>query len=224
MANGSGNVTNIVGLGGVDSTSNLTIPEANAQGYFSLNVGIPSLTSSGYFCPLYKGGLLYQVPPYIFTVTSASATVGATYTNNGNTYTVGATISTATTLTMSGASGLITSGTVLTKTSGTGDATITFSSVAAGKTCVVVHVIFTSTGAAGQGMQLVHSLTTFAQNVSSITSGFYQGGVSASYAYYTTAAFVPVPAATMYTFPSAAYPGVQVTSNPCSVILICKEI
>lgn len=66
---------------------------------------------------------------YTFTVTSASATAGATYTNNGATFTVAYTIASATTLiayiaARGGAPGA--SGT-LTKASGTGDATITFS-------------------------------------------------------------------------------------------------
>ncbi len=63
---------------------------------------------------------------YKFTVTSASATAGATYTNNGVTYTVLATISSATTLYLSGNGAPAASGT-LTKASGTGDSTITFS-------------------------------------------------------------------------------------------------
>jgi hypothetical protein len=63
---------------------------------------------------------------YLFTVTSANATVGATYTNNGNTYTVLATIAAATQLFTSQSSAPTASGT-LTKASGTGDATITFS-------------------------------------------------------------------------------------------------
>lgn len=67
---------------------------------------------------------------YLFTVTAANATVGATYTNNGNTYTVLATISGATQLFCSQASAPQSSGT-LTKASGTGDATITFSAATA---------------------------------------------------------------------------------------------
>lgn len=63
---------------------------------------------------------------YIFTVTSANATVGATYTNNGHTYTVLATISAGTLLWASQAASPSASGT-LTKSGGTGDATITFS-------------------------------------------------------------------------------------------------
>jgi len=70
---------------------------------------------------------------YTFTVTAANATVGATYTNNGNTYTVQSTISGGTTLVTTGAGAPLASGT-LTKTSGTGDATISFSSVVASST------------------------------------------------------------------------------------------
>lgn len=64
---------------------------------------------------------------YVFTVTSANATVGATYTNNGQTFTVTTTIASSVTLTCSGTGTPGASGT-LTKASGTGDATITFSS------------------------------------------------------------------------------------------------
>ncbi len=65
---------------------------------------------------------------YRFTITSASATVGATYTNNGQTFTVLATIASQTTLICSGTGAPAASGT-LTKTAGTGSATITFSAV-----------------------------------------------------------------------------------------------
>lgn len=63
---------------------------------------------------------------YLFTVTSANATVGATYTNNGNTYTVLATLASGTQLFCSGAGAPLSSGT-LSKSTGTGDASITFS-------------------------------------------------------------------------------------------------
>ena len=67
---------------------------------------------------------------YIFTVTSANATSGATYTNNTVTFTVLSTISSGITLFTSSSGAPLTSGT-LTKTSGTGDATITFSAAQA---------------------------------------------------------------------------------------------
>ena len=65
--------------------------------------------------------------PYSFVVTSANATAGATYTNNGKTFTVSSTISAGTLLLVNGTGAPSASGT-LTKASGTGDATITFSS------------------------------------------------------------------------------------------------
>ena len=66
---------------------------------------------------------------YIFTVTAANATVGATYTNSGYTFTVLSTIAGTTTLTTVGTGTPAASGT-LTKASGTGDATITYSAFA----------------------------------------------------------------------------------------------
>lgn len=66
-------------------------------------------------------------PEYTFTVTAANATAGATYTNNGNTFTVLNTISGSTVLVTTGLKNPLASGT-LTKASGTGDATIAFSS------------------------------------------------------------------------------------------------
>lgn len=64
---------------------------------------------------------------YTFTISSGNATIGATYTNNGNTYTVAKTVAAGTTVVMTGPSAPTASGT-LTKTTGTGDATLTFSS------------------------------------------------------------------------------------------------
>lgn len=64
---------------------------------------------------------------WTFTVTSANATAGATYTNNGHTYTVTGTISSGTTLLATGDAGTPQTSGTLTKASGTGDATITFS-------------------------------------------------------------------------------------------------
>ncbi len=69
----------------------------------------------------------YAANQYVFTVTSANATAGATYTNNGQTFTVVQTISSGTKLITTGTGAPTASGT-LTKATGTGDATITFSS------------------------------------------------------------------------------------------------
>jgi hypothetical protein len=68
----------------------------------------------------------------IFTVTSANATAGATYTNNGQTFTVVTTIAAGTSLNMTATgSPSGTSGT-LTKASGTGDSTISYTAIPAG--------------------------------------------------------------------------------------------
>lgn len=64
-------------------------------------------------------------PTTTFFVSSANATAAATYTNNGQTFTVVNTISGGTVLQATGTGAPTTSG-ILTKTSGTGDATITF--------------------------------------------------------------------------------------------------
>jgi hypothetical protein len=71
---------------------------------------------------------LFLAQVYSFTVTSANATAGAIYTDaNGNQWTVVATIAGATTLVLTSASGTPPASGTLTKLSGTGDATITFS-------------------------------------------------------------------------------------------------
>lgn len=64
---------------------------------------------------------------YSFVVTAANATIGATYTNNTQTFTVTETIVGGTTLIANGSGADPLSSGTLTKTSGTGDATITYS-------------------------------------------------------------------------------------------------
>lgn len=76
-------------------------------------------------------GLTLKGPPaapntYIFTITSGNATVGATYTNNAQTFTILETIASQVTVVSSGTGAPTASGT-LTKSAGTGDATLTFS-------------------------------------------------------------------------------------------------
>lgn len=67
---------------------------------------------------------------FVFVVTSANATIGATYTNNSQTFTVLGTISSGTLLFTSGTNAPTGSGT-LTKATGTGDSTISFSTYVA---------------------------------------------------------------------------------------------
>lgn len=66
---------------------------------------------------------------YAFVISSGSATAAATYTNNGNTYTVLNTVSSSTLVYMSGTADPTTNGT-LTKASGTGDSSLTFTEFA----------------------------------------------------------------------------------------------
>lgn len=95
-------------------------------------VGTDSLTFTQYSSnpasapTYYRAGQQAVLQTYTFTVTSANATVGATYTNNTQTFTVIGTIAAGTTLVCNGTGAPTASGT-LTKASGTGDATITFS-------------------------------------------------------------------------------------------------
>jgi len=87
--------------------------------------------------------LLYNVGKvdntFTFTVTTASATAGAVYTNGYYNYTVSTTLSAGTTLVCSGNGFMGTSGT-LTKVSGTGDTTISYSA------CVFVAISVSSDG------------------------------------------------------------------------------
>lgn len=107
----------------------------------------------------YRAGQQTILTTYTFTVTSANATVGATYTNNGQTFTVLATIAAQTTLLMSGTGAPTASGT-LTKATGTGDATIAFStSTNASATTQVIN--FSSTlGTTAYAISVVMENTT----------------------------------------------------------------
>lgn len=153
MASGSGNISNVVQFGGTDSTSNLLIPEANSQGYFSLNMPGGNL-SNGNYGPFFKNGVLYQV--------------------------------------------------------------------SSGKTCFVVHITYTN-ASNGNQMQLVYSMTTFAANASSITSGFYEGGAAGAYVHFVSSAYIPAGFAQPYSFPSLSFPGAQFSIGGGGITLICKE-
>lgn len=84
---------------------------------------------------------------YTFVISSGSATIGATYTNNAVTYTVYGTVASATQVVMSGNGAPAASGT-LTKASGTGDATLTFSQVLAP---LYLHIRLVGPGGGGAG-------------------------------------------------------------------------
>lgn len=59
-ANGSGNISNVMTLGGVNTVDGLNIGEANSQGYFTLFVGSGGTTTNNFY-PFYKNGVAYQV-------------------------------------------------------------------------------------------------------------------------------------------------------------------
>lgn len=60
-ATGSGNISNVLTLGGVSLSDNLNISEDNSQGYFTL-YSFPGTNTSGNSSPFYKNGVAYQVP------------------------------------------------------------------------------------------------------------------------------------------------------------------
>jgi hypothetical protein len=119
---------------------------------------------------------------YVFTVTSANATAGATYTNNGQTFTVVDSIGFATTLYCTGTGSPTASGT-LTKTSGTGDATITFSAFAIAPTNQGSFVVVSSGPSQAQVVQLnMPSGATFSSSGPGDYFEIYNGGNANKYA------------------------------------------
>ena len=116
----------------------------------------------------YFGSTLTRCNNATFTVSAANATVGATYTNNGQTFTVDATIAGATTLktTMPTSLRPTASGT-LTKASGTGDATITFSAVAVAGIINMTTADFATTSQAGN----IQSGTTISGIAGTLSGG-----------------------------------------------------
>lgn len=119
-------------FGGVIGQNSPAIEDMNALCYlyayqlaYLMQAGISEWDSG----TTYYTGSLVNVPVVVFLVSSANATAGATYTNNGFTFTVQNTITADTKLTCTYTGLPLTSGT-LTKASGTGDATITFTSEA----------------------------------------------------------------------------------------------
>lgn len=108
-------------------------PSANTSGFTISSLSYResnsriSLKASGALAP----GNATNSLGHIFTVTSANATVGTTYTNNSQTFTVLATISGGTTLYMAGTGNPTASGTLTKTGAGAGDATITYSAFVA---------------------------------------------------------------------------------------------
>lgn len=84
---------------------------------------------------------------YVYFTDSCNATLGATYTNNGHTYTVAATVASSLVVQMRGSAAPLTSGT-LTLATGSGDATITFRAV---RSAIYLSIRMVGGGAGGVG-------------------------------------------------------------------------
>jgi len=107
-------------IGNINATTNLTLTGSTTG-------VIPGLLVVGAGIPVNTTVVSVGTSQYTFTVTTANATSGDIYSNNGQTFTVTGTIVAGTTLVANGTGAPTASGT-LTKVSGSGDATITFSS------------------------------------------------------------------------------------------------
>ncbi len=100
------------------ASEKVTIPTNGSQQYYPLPDGVTN----------YPGNAYVSGAVFTFTVSSASATIGAIYQSNGYQFTVTATIASATSLATTGEGTPSPTG-ILTKVSGTGDSTITYSVV-----------------------------------------------------------------------------------------------
>lgn len=108
---------------GTDIVDNGVYAQLLAQFTSALTRYSPTITK-------YTSGSGTHNVTYIFAIATGSATIGATYTNNGVTYTVSATVASAVEIRASGNGAPLTSGT-LTKSGGTGDTTLIFYAVRA---------------------------------------------------------------------------------------------
>jgi hypothetical protein len=140
-------------IGGLVAQFVANTTDTNTQDNATPAEFLAQLTAALEFLPpiinTYTSGSSTYSLPYIFFIASGNATSGATYTNNGNTYTVSTTISGGLVLTTTGNGSPNSSGT-LTKASGTGDATITFYAVRA-PSYLEVEVLGGGGGASGSG-------------------------------------------------------------------------
>ncbi len=98
---------------------------ALTSGQSAANLTGETLDATIYSSAVYEYEIQQAFTGYLFKVTAANATIGATYTNNSVTFTVLGTITGGVLLSCSSPGAPLGSGT-LTKTGGTGDATIAF--------------------------------------------------------------------------------------------------
>lgn len=125
------NGTNVVRVGIGSDTQVLTVDSSQSSGLKWANTAAATAPTFQKFQCNTTGDAFYT-----FTVTAANATAGATYTNSGHTYTVIYTIAGGTTLVARCAAGSPAASGTLTKSGGTGDATIAYSAFAANGTYI----------------------------------------------------------------------------------------
>ena len=106
--------------------SDLTFKPSNRGVFSVVNYGTDSVLHAQYVTTSIANSTTQENTWYNFTITSANATIGAVYSNNTQTFIVLGTIIGSTALRCFGTGAPLVNG-VLTKTSGTGDATIVFS-------------------------------------------------------------------------------------------------
>jgi hypothetical protein len=98
--------------------------------------------------------------------------------------------------------------------------------VTAAKTARCEHMVYSSGAGSNLQFQLVSSLTLYAQNASSITSGTYSAGATSIPSFNTAqTAGAMKSESIIYEFGALSYPGIQGQSaNNYSVQLFCREI
>lgn len=111
----------LVGISG----TNGQVPISNGSGVVTFGTVSATITSYPPSVQVLTSGTAYN-KDYTFVISSGNATAGDTYTNNGVTFTINGTVASATQVVGHGSGPPASSGT-LTRTSGTGDATLTFS-------------------------------------------------------------------------------------------------
>jgi hypothetical protein len=128
---GTNSINSTVNMTVIGSTSGIAVGNLIVGGGIPVGTTVQSIGTS----------------QFTFTTSSANATAGAVYSNNGQNFTVSSTIVAGTTLVTTGP-GVPTSSGTLTLVSGTGDATITFSAFAEA-TLLVMTQAATTTGSSG---------------------------------------------------------------------------
>jgi hypothetical protein len=182
-------ITGDVAGTGSGGTIAVTAPTVNSNvgSFTAANItvnakGQVTAASNGASAPTYiiptrqtlTSGTTY-IPTFIFIVTSANASLGASYTNNSFTFVVSNTISGATVLTAVGSGSPTSSGT-LTKSTGTGDATITFASVSNTPLYIDVTVVGGGAGGGGGAAGTAGNTSTFGTSPQISCSGGSAGG------------------------------------------------